>query len=66
MDIIIKKYNKRPDLRRVMDFVIVNSEQHSEFDAFKRAMTDRDYILLSSNVLPLITGTSKEVYLNQQ
>ena len=28
---------------------MVNSEQHSEFDAFKRA--DRDYVLLSSNVL---------------
>ena len=34
-----------------MDFVIVNSEQHSEFDEFKRAMNDRDCILLSSNAL---------------
>ena len=32
-----------------MDFVIVNSEQHSEFDDFKRAMTDRNCVLLSSN-----------------
>ena len=34
-----------------MDFVIVNSEQHSEFDDFKRAMTDRNCVLLSSNAL---------------
>ena len=34
-----------------MDFVIVNSKQHSEFDAFKRAMTDRNYVLLLSNAL---------------
>ena len=34
-----------------MDFVIVNSEQHSEFDEFKNAMTDHDYVLLSSNAL---------------
>ena len=46
-----REYNKRPDLRQVMDFVIVNSEQHSEFDEFKRAMTDRDCVLLSSNAL---------------
>ena len=46
-----RKYNKRPDLRQVMDFVIVNSEQHSEFDDFKRAMTDRNCVLLSSNAL---------------
>ena len=31
-----------------MDFVSVNSEQHSEFDAFKKAMT---YVLLVSSVL---------------
>ena len=47
----LRKYNKRPDLRQVMDFVIVNSEQHSEFDDFKRAMTDRNCVLLSSNAL---------------
>ena len=29
-----------------MDFVI---EQHSEFDEVKKAMTDHDYVLLSSN-----------------
>ena len=46
-----REYNKRPDLRQVMDFVIVNSEQHSEFDEFKRAMTDRDCVLLSNNAL---------------
>jgi hypothetical protein len=46
-----RKYNKRPDLRQVMDFVIVNSEQHSEFDEFKRAMNDPDCVLLSSNAL---------------
>ena len=46
-----RKYNKRPDLRQVIDFVFVNSELHSEFDVFKRTMTDRDYVLLSSNVL---------------
>jgi hypothetical protein len=34
-----------------MDFVIVNSEQHSEFDEFKRAMNDPDCVLLSSNTL---------------
>ena len=34
-----------------MDFVIVNSEQHSEFDEFKRAMNDPDCVLLSSNAL---------------
>ena len=34
-----------------MDFVIVNSEQHSEFDDFKRAMTDRNCVLFSSNAL---------------
>ena len=34
-----------------MDFVIVNSEQHPEFDDFKRAMTDRNCVLLSSNAL---------------
>ena len=34
-----------------MDFVIVNNEQHSEFDEVKKAMTDHDYVLLSSNAL---------------
>ena len=46
-----RKYNKRPDLRQVMDFVLVNNEQHSEFDEVKKAMTERDYVLLSSNAL---------------
>ena len=34
-----------------MDFVVVNNEQHSEFDVVKKAMTERDYVLLSSNAL---------------
>lgn len=46
-----RKYNKQPELKKVMNFVIVNSEQHSEFDQFKRTMTDQDYILLSTNAL---------------
>ena len=29
-----RKFNKIPELRQVMDFVIVNNSQHSEFEEF--------------------------------
>jgi hypothetical protein len=46
-----RKFSNRPDLREVMDFVIVNNSQHSEFDDFKRTMTDHHYSILSTNAL---------------
>ena len=46
-----RKFNNRPDLRQVMDFVIVNESQHSEFDEFRRTITHRDYNTLSTNAL---------------
>lgn len=38
-------------LRQVFDFIIVNSSQHSEFDAFKRQYTHPDYSFLPTNPL---------------
>ena len=46
-----RKFNNRPDLQQVMDFVIVNESQHSEFDEFRRTITHIDYNTLSTNAL---------------
>ena len=46
-----RKFNNRPDLRQVMDFVVVNKQQHSEFDEFKRTMTECNYTILSTNAI---------------
>ena len=46
-----RKFSHRPDLREVLDFVLVNNSHHYEFDNFKRAMIDRDYSVLLTNAL---------------
>ena len=46
-----REFHNKPALRKVSDFVVVNSLQHSEFDEFKSRHTDRDYSVLPINTL---------------
>ena len=46
-----RDYHKKPALRKVLDFVIVNGVLHSEFDEFKRENTHRNYSILPNNAL---------------
>ena len=47
----LREFHNKPSLRKVLDFVVVNSLKHSEFDEFKSRHTDRDYSILPINSL---------------
>ena len=43
-----RDFEKKPPLRHALGFVIVNSQQHDDFDRFKKGQTLYDYNLLES------------------
>ena len=46
-----REFNSKPPLRKIFDFMIVNSSLHSEFDEFKRNTVHHDYSSLTTNKL---------------
>ena len=46
-----RTFSKKPPLRELIDFIIVNKSPHDKFDEFKRRETHREYSILSINNL---------------